>query len=374
MKPLSIKSVLVSLGLGLGAVALAYIFPIGLIIMPALLAFAGTVWGYGGLAIAAITAAGGIICLAGTVDSSIIGALVMFIPASIAMTYIFINKLPYRTAAVISAFCVAVGMYIMTCVPALMEGEGPFAYYLQYMAAFGDAVEKTAAQMGIDGDKAEMLRKMAAYLEYKAPDMAVMAMMCMGMGAGLANVVAARALCRAKGATLKPMAKFHLWQPCDDNRRHNHIRAEDNQFFRHSHGGGMRGGGAVCAHGRLPDGVHGKDEAPGHGVHGVFGGSYGAAFSLQPLRALYYRRCGQAFPHAQKLCGANAQISREKAFSLGGRYYGQKTADCVYTSVHSGDGGLWAADGMLCRKVGGSCAAGGMRGFLQHRHDSDGGL
>ena len=80
------------------------------------------------------------------------------------------------------------------------------------MAAFGDAVEKTAAQMGIDGDKAEMLRKMAAYLEYKAPDMAVMAMMCMGMGAGLANVVAARALCRAKGAKLKPMAKFHLWQ------------------------------------------------------------------------------------------------------------------------------------------------------------------
>ena len=60
------------------------------------------------------------------------------------------------------------------------------------MAAFGDAVEKTAAQMGIDGDKAEMLRKMAAYLEYKAPDMAVMVMMCMGMGAGLANVVAAR--------------------------------------------------------------------------------------------------------------------------------------------------------------------------------------
>ena len=45
MKPLNIKSVLVSLGLGLGAVALAYIFPIGLIIMPALLAFAGTVWG-----------------------------------------------------------------------------------------------------------------------------------------------------------------------------------------------------------------------------------------------------------------------------------------------------------------------------------------
>ena len=97
MKPLSIKSVLVSLGLGLGAVALAYIFPIGLIIMPALLAFAGTVWGYGGLAIAAITAAGGIICIAGTVDSSIIGALVMFIPAGIAMTYIFINKLPSAT-------------------------------------------------------------------------------------------------------------------------------------------------------------------------------------------------------------------------------------------------------------------------------------
>ena len=319
MKPLNIKAALAAFGIGAGAMAIAYIFPVGLMLMPALLAFAGTVWGYGGLAIAAITAAGGIIYVAGAVDAGIIGLLVMSIPAGIAMTYIFINKLPYRTAAVTGAFFAALGIYIITCVPALLNGEGPFAYYLQYMAAFGDAVEKTAAQMGIDGDKAEMLRKMAAYLEYKAPDMAVMAMMCMGMGAGLANVVAARALCRAKGAKLKPMAKFHLWQPCDDNRRHNHIRAEDNQFFRHSHGGGMRGGGAVCAHGRLPDGVHGKDEAPGHGVHGVFGGSYGAAVSLQPLRALYYRRCGQAFPHAQKLCGANAQISREKAFFLGGK-------------------------------------------------------
>ena len=212
MKPLSIKAALAAFGIGAGAMAIAYIFPVGLMLMPALLAFAGTVWGYGGLAIAAITAAGGIIYVAGAVDAGIIGLLVMSIPAGIAMTYIFINKLPYRTAAVTGAFFSALGIYIITCVPALLNGEGPFAYYLQYMAAFGDAVEKTAAQMGIDGDKAEMLRKMAAYLEYKAPDMAVMAMMCMGMGAGLANVVAARALCRAKGAKLKPMAKFHLWQ------------------------------------------------------------------------------------------------------------------------------------------------------------------
>ena len=69
MKPLNIKSVLVALGLGRGSCGDWRIsFPMGLILMPALLAFAGTVWGYGGLAIAAITAAGGIICIAGTVD------------------------------------------------------------------------------------------------------------------------------------------------------------------------------------------------------------------------------------------------------------------------------------------------------------------
>ena len=209
---MSIKAALAAFGIGAGAMAIAYIFPVGLMLMPALLAFAGTVWGYGALAIAAVTAAGSIIYVAGAVDAGIIGLLVMSIPAGVASAYIFKNKLPYRSAAVIGAFFAALGIYIITCVPALLNGEGPFAYYLQYMAAVGDAVEKTAAQMGIDGDKAEMLRKMAAYLEYKAPDMAVMAMMCMGMGAGLANVVAARALCRAKGAKLKPMAKFHLWQ------------------------------------------------------------------------------------------------------------------------------------------------------------------
>lgn len=209
---MNIRAVLVALGIGLGAVALAYIFPIGLMMMPALLAFAGAVWGYGAPAIAGVTAAAGIICVAGTVDASIIGALVMFIPSGIAMAYIFTNKLPYRTAAIIGAFCAALGMYIMTCVPALLEGNGPFAYYSQYMAAFGDAAEKTAAQLGIEGEMAETLRQTASYLEYKAPDMAVMVMICMGMGAGLLNVIAARSLCRAAGAKLKPMAKFHQWQ------------------------------------------------------------------------------------------------------------------------------------------------------------------
>lgn len=58
MKPLSIKAALASFGIGLGAMAIAYIFPVGLMLMPALLAFAGTVWGYGALAIAAVTARG----------------------------------------------------------------------------------------------------------------------------------------------------------------------------------------------------------------------------------------------------------------------------------------------------------------------------
>lgn len=49
------KAALAAFGIGAGAMAIAYIFPVGLMLMPALLAFAGTVWGYGGLAIAAIT-------------------------------------------------------------------------------------------------------------------------------------------------------------------------------------------------------------------------------------------------------------------------------------------------------------------------------
>ena len=42
MKPLSIKSALAAFGIGAGAMAIAYIFPVGLMLMPALLAFAGT--------------------------------------------------------------------------------------------------------------------------------------------------------------------------------------------------------------------------------------------------------------------------------------------------------------------------------------------
>ena len=42
MKPLNIKSALAAFGIGVGAMAIAYIFPVGLMLMPALLAFAGT--------------------------------------------------------------------------------------------------------------------------------------------------------------------------------------------------------------------------------------------------------------------------------------------------------------------------------------------
>lgn len=212
LKPLDIKSALASFGIGLGAMAMAYIFPVGLMLMPALLAFAGTVWGYGALAIAAITAAGGIICLAGTVDAGIIGLLVMSIPAGAASAYIFKNRLPYRSAAVIGAFFAALGIYIITCVPALLNGEGPFGHYLQVAAAFGRAAKKAAAEMGVDGERLELLRKMTAQIEYRAPDMAMVAMMGMGMGAGLVNTVAARALCSAAGAGVKPMARFYAWQ------------------------------------------------------------------------------------------------------------------------------------------------------------------
>ena len=45
MKPLNIKAALAAFGIGAGAMAIAYIFPVGLMLMPALLAFAGTVWG-----------------------------------------------------------------------------------------------------------------------------------------------------------------------------------------------------------------------------------------------------------------------------------------------------------------------------------------
>ena len=42
MKPLNIKAALAAFGIGAGAMAIAYIFPVGLMLMPALLAFAGT--------------------------------------------------------------------------------------------------------------------------------------------------------------------------------------------------------------------------------------------------------------------------------------------------------------------------------------------
>lgn len=204
-------SIVTGLAAGAAAAAAIYIFPLALLLMPALIASAGVLGGACGLITAAASSAFGAVLLTGGVDTFTVGLMLMFIPGGVVIGYCLMHKLPYRTAAVAAAVLAALGIYTMTCVPSLLAGKQPFAYYTEAIAAFGDAAESAAASMGLSAERTEALIKQTAYMQYRAPDTAAMMMCCFGMASGLLSTVIARAICKGK-AELRPMAPFHLWQ------------------------------------------------------------------------------------------------------------------------------------------------------------------
>lgn len=213
MNKLTAKQGLLSLIAGLAAGASVGIFPMILMIFPALLGFIGTAWGYGALGIACAASCGVIFGQTGTLGmANCAGYAAMLLSQSMVITYVFKNKGAFRTAAAYCALFAALSQYGASCLLPLIETGDPFAHYSEFSVHFSEALLQSAAEMNLEQTAMAQLEYFIAFLKYSAPDIAVISMVGTSMLAGLLNVLIAKGLCKKFSVQTKAMAPFLKWQ------------------------------------------------------------------------------------------------------------------------------------------------------------------
>lgn len=213
MKKLTGKQGLISIMAGAAAGAVTGIFPLLLMIFPALFGFIGTAWGYGALAIACVTACGVIFGQYATFGIvACAGYAIMLVSQSLIITLIFRKRGAYRSAVVYCAAVSALCQYCTTCLIPLIELGDPFAYYTEYVAYFAEAAAQSSLELGLDQAAAAQIQRFTALMKHSAPDMAVLSMLGVSMAAALFNVFIAKKLCKRFKASTRAMAPFRKWQ------------------------------------------------------------------------------------------------------------------------------------------------------------------
>lgn len=210
-----IKQLLLPSLLGFGAAVLSMALPLGLCAAPILFAFMGAAWGYLSLGIGLGQACLGIFIIAadqGWDTAYILGLIALFLPSSVILCCFLKQGRSYRSAAGLCAVCTGLALYALLCLPFILEGESPFEYFEAVAASFGEQLTAFAQAEGFAGDALEAVERFAAYARLTAPDAAVMTIVCTAMAMSFTSLLITRALCRAAGVRLRPMAPFHKWQ------------------------------------------------------------------------------------------------------------------------------------------------------------------
>lgn len=210
------RFVMLKIALYAGAAAYAALcalfFPLGLMLLPAALAFAAAAWGKGAFALSTLLSAAGVFLSYGGDAQSAAGALILYIPSALLLAYFFSTRKSYRVAVALLAAAFSLGLYALVCLPSLLAGNGPFAALTEFVKEFGAAILQTASSMNLDAQAMELFENMVAALPYTVPSTATLSMISTGMAAGMANVLIARALLRRAKRDTRPMARFSEWQ------------------------------------------------------------------------------------------------------------------------------------------------------------------
>lgn len=213
MKRFTGKQGLISLAAGAAAGVVTGIFPLLLMIFPALLGFIGAAWGYGALGIACAAACGIIFGQTSTLTiAACSGYAAMLLSQSFIIAWAFKNRRAYRSAVAGCAIAAALCQYCATCLIPLIELGDPFAYYTQYAAYFAEAAAQSSAELGLEQAAVDQLSYITALMKRSAPDMAVLSMAGSSMLAALFNVTMAKKLCKRFKVSTKAMAPMHKWQ------------------------------------------------------------------------------------------------------------------------------------------------------------------
>ncbi|MEZ4508279.1 MAG: DUF2232 domain-containing protein [Eubacteriales bacterium] len=187
------------------------VIPVGLLIAPALWAYAGARTKPYWIALpAAVFAAGAFSQYAPFAAAGIAGAAAI----AAALIYILLTKQVSNTyTALTLAGVFLVGLYVAVSLPGILDGRGAFADIQAAMGSMFDGYRAILSQMpAVDADVAAYFSESFDVLYQAVPSLVVSALCILASVLGLGNLLFFRLFCkRHPEISISPMRKFKDW-------------------------------------------------------------------------------------------------------------------------------------------------------------------
>lgn len=203
--------------LAVAAGAVTLIIPFGLIVAPALWAYAGARTKPGWIALpAAVYTVGALLLYAPLSDSGLISAVavsVMSAASAVALYVLMTKRFSNSYTALTLSGIFLLGLYAAACLPSVLAGKGAFAAVQAAMEEMISFYRTTFVQTaGADAQYASQVNEYLDTFSKSVPTMVVGALSIFAGVMGLGNLLFFRLFCRKhKEIAISPIREFRFW-------------------------------------------------------------------------------------------------------------------------------------------------------------------
>lgn len=200
--------------LAVAAGAAALIIPFGLIVVPALWAYAGARTKPGWIALpAAVYALGALMLYSENGYTSAIAVSVMAAASAVALYVLLTKRFSNTYTALTLSGIFLLGLYVAACLPSVLAGKGAFAAVQAAMDEIISFYRTTFVQAaGADAQYAALVNEYLDTFSKAVPTMVVAALSIFAGVMGLGNLLFFRLFCRKhKEIAISPIREFRFW-------------------------------------------------------------------------------------------------------------------------------------------------------------------
>ena len=200
--------------LAVAAGAAALIIPFGLIVVPALWAYAGARTKPGWIALpAAVYALGALMLYSENGYTSAVAVSVMAAASAVALYVLLTKRFSNTYTALTLSGIFLLGLYVAACLPSVLAGKGAFAAVQAAMDEIISFYRTTFVQAaGADAQYAALVNEYLDTFSKAVPTMVVAALSIFAGVMGLGNLLFFRLFCRKhKEIAISPIREFRFW-------------------------------------------------------------------------------------------------------------------------------------------------------------------
>jgi uncharacterized protein YybS (DUF2232 family) len=200
--------------LAVAAGAAALIIPFGLIVVPALWAYAGARTKPGCIALpAAVYALGAMMLYSENGYTSAVAVSVMAAASAVALYVLLTKRFSNTYTALTLSGIFLLGLYVAACLPSVLAGKGAFAAVQAAMDEIISFYRTTFVQAaGADAQYAALVNEYLDTFSKAVPTMVVAALSIFAGVMGLGNLLFFRLFCRKhKEIAISPIREFRFW-------------------------------------------------------------------------------------------------------------------------------------------------------------------